>query len=344
MKSLFLIQKRILVALIDNQSILEEDLHNKLKSFFPDLSIDELRKALKELANDWRYIYAHETSWGYKVELNPIGEREAKKLGRAYDKGKNHINKDFYHILVWPNENVLTSDPEIEGDLTFEDCREIIRDIRGSTTFFLNGRKRRADRVTRYEVYKTEKKMSVLSKEDPSFVKRSDYNLITTFGEKVTRDLTRQASLKTPSQRCKKATAFLSASFNSEIDDLIAWFIKIIKSMGIDVIWLKEKYEPRPTEAKIKENIQLCNCFIQIITRDVTEKGKEAGWIGNEIAWARESSPNGNMAIFVEKGAKATGLAEVIADNLVFDPKNLEVDASRIVQFLTKLKEKVLSS
>jgi len=252
--------------------------------------------------------------------------------------------KDFYHVLVWPHENALTSVPEIEGDLTFEDCCEIIRAIRESTTFFLNGRKRRADRVTRYEAYKTEKKVSALFNEDFFIIGKSDYHLITEYGEKVTRDIIRQASLKTPSQRHKKVKAFLSASFNDEIDDIVAWFIKIIESLGIDVIWLKEKYEPRPTEVKIKENIQLCNCFIQIITRDVTEKGKEAGWIGNEIAWARESSPNGNMAIFVEKDGKATGLAKVIADNLVFDPKYLESDVPRIVQFLAELKEKVLSS
>jgi hypothetical protein len=140
-----------------------------------------------------------------------------------------------------------------------------------------------------------------------------------------------------------KVRAFLSASFNDEIDPLVSWFIKMIRSLEIDVIWLKEKSQARPTEVKIKENIKLCNCFIQIITRDVKEEGKEAGWLGNEIAWARESTPDGNMAIFVEKGAEATGLAKVIADNLQFDRADLSGCAPRVIEYLCDLKRRVLS-
>jgi len=132
-----------------------------------------------------------------------------------------------------------------------------------------------------------------------------------------------QKELPSPVQPLKKnenkARAFLSASFNDEIDPLISWFIEMIKSLEIDVIWLKKTYQARPTEEKIKENIRLRNCFIQVITRDVKEAGKEAGWLGNEIAWARDSTPDGNIAVFVEKGMGATGLAKVVADNLEFD-------------------------
>lgn len=140
-----------------------------------------------------------------------------------------------------------------------------------------------------------------------------------------------------------KVRAFLSASFNDEIDPLVSWFIEMINSLGIDVIWLKEKYQPRPIEEKIKENIKLCNCFIQIITRDVKEAGKEAGWLGNEIAWARDSTPDGNMAVFVENGMGATGLAKVIADNLQFDRTDLSRCAPKIIQYLYDLKRRVLS-
>jgi len=126
-----------------------------------------------------------------KVELNSIGESDGRRLAHVHNH-KNHIDKGFYHMLVWPHENVLTSDPEIEGDLTFEDCSEIIKDIRESETFFLNGRKRKSDRITRYEAYKTEKKLKVLSKEDSSFVRTSDYHLITTFGDKITREFIRR--------------------------------------------------------------------------------------------------------------------------------------------------------
>ena len=147
-----------------------------------------------------------------------------------------------------------------------------------------------------------------------------------------------------PKKDESEARAFLSASFNDEIDPLVSWFIGMIRSLDIDVIWLKEKYQARPAEVKIKENIKLCNCFIQIITRDVKETGKEAGWLGNEIAWAKDSTPNGNMAIFVEKGTEATGLAKVVADNLQFDRADLSGYAPRITQYLYDLKRRVLSS
>jgi len=152
-----------------------------------------------------------------------------------------------------------------------------------------------------------------------------------------------QSHIILPKKGESKVRAFLSASFNNEIDPLVSWFIGMIKSLDIDVIWLKEKYQARPTEAKIKENIKLCNCFIQIITRDVKEAGKEAGWLGNEIAWAKDSTPNGNMAIFVEKGTEATGLAKVVADNLQFDRADLSGYAPRITQYLYDLKRRVLS-
>lgn len=151
------------------------------------------------------------------------------------------------------------------------------------------------------------------------------------------------AELKVPCKKNKKKiTAYLSASFSDKIDSLISWFISMIEALDIEVIWLKKKYQARPPEEKMKENIQLCNCFIQIITSDVYEEGKEAGWIGNEIAWAKDSTPNGNIAVFVEKGVKATGLARTVADNLSFDPENLSPDAPKITQYLNDLKKRVL--
>ena len=140
----------------------------------------------------------------------------------------------------------------------------------------------------------------------------------------------------------KKVIAFLSASFSNEIDPLISSFINIIRALDIDVIWLKEKYQSRPTEEKIKENIWLCNSFIQIITKNVIYEGKEAGWPGNEIAWAKDSTPNGNMVIFVEKGVKASGLASVIVDNLPFDTEKIIEDIPKIIQYLNDLKRRVI--
>ena len=137
--------------------------------------------------------------------------------------------------------------------------------------------------------------------------------------------------------------AFLSASFKDENNELLEWFIEMIESVGIEVNWLKVKYQVRPTEEKIRENITICNCFIQIITSDISIEGREAGWLGNEIAWAKDSTPNGNIAIFVEKGLKATGLAGTVADTVYFDPENLANDSPKIVQYLLDLRGRVSS-
>lgn len=137
--------------------------------------------------------------------------------------------------------------------------------------------------------------------------------------------------------------AFLSASFRDEYDVFLDWFIKMIESVGFEVNWLKSKYQARPAEDKIKENIAICNCFVQIITSDISKEGREAGWLGNEIAWAKDSTPNGNIAIFVEKGLKATGLAGTVADTVYFDPDNLANDSPKIVQYLLDLKGRVSS-
>lgn len=121
-----------------------------------------------------------------KVEPNSIGEGRTRRLARARARA-------FYHMLVWPNvKDLFSSYPEIESDLKFEDCREIIEDIRESEAFFLNGRKRKSDRVDRYEAYRTDKKLKVLSKEDRSFVRTSDYQLITRSGDRITREFIRK--------------------------------------------------------------------------------------------------------------------------------------------------------
>jgi len=78
--SLSPLQEEILLKLLDRKPIFQKDLLEELKSKFPNLMVEELAKRIKELANDWRYVYAHETSWGYKVELNSVGESEARRL------------------------------------------------------------------------------------------------------------------------------------------------------------------------------------------------------------------------------------------------------------------------
>lgn len=196
-------------------------------------------------------------------------------------------------------------------------------------------------RVNEYRIFLTEN----------SFPHRSEY-LYESYpegykgdfgGKEVTIEISLKARPRVRALVQGRIIAFLSASFSDEIDWLISWFMKMIDSIDIEVNWLKEKYQARPTEEKIKENIHISNCFIQIITTNVYEEGKEAGWLGHEIAWARESTPNGNIAIFVEEGAEATGLAREVADNLYFNPNNLAEDAPKIVQYLNDLKKRILS-
>ena len=94
--------------------------------------------------------------------------------------------------------------------------------------------------------------------------------------------------------------AFISASFDDSAQKQINWFIEMAKSLWIKTIWLKEKYENRPIEDKIKDNPKKCNAFIQILTEDVERESKDRGWLGNEVGWA-DSEGITNFALFVEK-------------------------------------------
>ena len=80
----------------------------------------------------------------------------------------------------------------------------------------------------------------------------------------------------------REVIAFISASFDDSAQKPINWFIEMAKSLGIKTIWLKEKYETRPIEDKIKDNLKKCNAFIQILTEDIERESKDRGWLGNE--------------------------------------------------------------
>jgi hypothetical protein len=93
LRSLSSLQEEILLAILNRKPVLQEELLKELKPKFPDLTIEELVRQIRELAHDWRYIYAHETSWGYRIELNSIGEREARRLSESKTRGEKALAK-----------------------------------------------------------------------------------------------------------------------------------------------------------------------------------------------------------------------------------------------------------
>ena len=124
--------------------------------------------------------------------------------------------------------------------------------------------------------------------------------------------------------------AFISASFNDSAQEPIKWFIEMAESLGIKTIWLKEKYETRPVEVKIKDNPKKCNAFIQILTEDV-----ERGWRDNEPpAWADLLGIT-NFAVFAEEGIEASGFIRGQADSLSFDRNALDVIAPKVNKYLS---------
>jgi len=144
-------------------------------------------------------------------------------------------------------------------------------------------------------------------------------------------------------EKAERVISFLSASFDAP-DSIIDWFRDMAKRLDIETVWLKEIYESRPALEKIIHHIDECNSLIQIITKDVTRASKEAGWLGNEVGLAYKSKPGDRMALFVERGAKASGLIHEITDALYFDGENLSQSAPDVVSYLKNFKKKVLSS
>jgi len=132
---------------------------------------------------------------------------------------------------------------------------------------------------------------------------------------------------------------FVSASFDSDAAPVVEWFCELARAVGFEVLWLKEFAEPRPPEEKVKSHLKSSECIIQVLTRDVEAKGKEKGWIGNEMAWSEELHGHGKQALFVEVGMKATGIGPEITEVVSFDRERLDRVAPRAVVYLKKLLE-----
>jgi DNA-binding transcriptional ArsR family regulator len=167
----------------------------------------------------------------------------------------------------------------------------------------------------------------------------------TSFGEELFKNMLNSFEIANSKTKTlpnnPEVTAFLSASFSETADEVIDWFRKVSQSLGVNTVWLKEKYESRPTKDKILSHVDECDALIQIITADAFNGTKEAGWLGNEIAWAYRSKPGNCIAIFIEKGLTASGLARGVADNLEFDRNDLQDVAPKVVSYLLDLKYRV---
>ena len=96
-------------------------------------------------------------------------------------------------------------------------------------------------------------------------------------------------------------------------------------------------------EDKIKDSLRKCNAFIQILTEDVERESREKGWLGNEPAWAGSSGIT-NFALFVEKGARASGVIVTKTEPLFFDRNALAEIAPKVIDYLRDLKQRTSES
>jgi len=142
-------------------------------------------------------------------------------------------------------------------------------------------------------------------------------------------------------RKVKRPVAFISASFDDGAEPLIRWVRNRAENVGFTTLWLKEIYQARPTVDKIDQAIRDSDCIIQVLTSHVFDKGSEAGWIGNEIGMAFKSRPNSNVAVFVQKGYQASGLAKYLTDVFILDPENLPQQEKKAEEYLTDLKNRI---
>lgn len=142
-------------------------------------------------------------------------------------------------------------------------------------------------------------------------------------------------------RKVRRPTAFISASFDDDAEPLIKWVRNRAENVGYTTIWLKEIYQARPTTDKIDQAIRDSDCIIQILTSHVFKKWGEAGWIGNEVGMAFNSRPGKNIAVFVEEGYSASGLAKSLTDVFPLNPKELAKQERKTEEYLTDLKKKI---
>jgi len=90
------------------------------------------------------------------------------------------------------------------------------------------------------------------------------------FGLKITANgidiLRKEKRKKIYTKKRKKVNqpiAFISASFDDNVDQKIQWVRNRADNVGINTLWLKEIYKARPTVEKIDQAISESDCIIQ---------------------------------------------------------------------------------
>jgi len=141
--------------------------------------------------------------------------------------------------------------------------------------------------------------------------------------------------------KVRQPLAFLSAPFDDGADQLVKWVKNRAENVGFNVVWLKEIYKVKPAVEKIDEAIKDSDCIIQVLTSHAFKQSSESGWLGNEIGMAYECRPGRNVAVFVETGYQASGLAKALTDQFPIDPVELARLEKKAEVYLKDLKDKM---
>lgn len=134
--------------------------------------------------------------------------------------------------------------------------------------------------------------------------------------------------------------AFLSCSLLPEDREIIEFFMKLIKSFGIEPE-IYDYQEIGRIPDKVKENIIRSDCLIAIATRRKKIEGSDywacPDWIQHEIALA--NAYNKPIAIFVEEGVKIEGFIGMEERREKFIRDDLIKDIDKVTTFLFNLRK-----
>ncbi|MBW2739892.1 MAG: hypothetical protein JRE64_13840 [Deltaproteobacteria bacterium] len=132
---------------------------------------------------------------------------------------------------------------------------------------------------------------------------------------------------------------FLSCSFSKEDKWLKEFFEKYIKSLGFQLI-VYDFQEPATIPNGIKEQIQMCDCLIALVTRrfkvENSDKYVCPAWLSTEMAWA--NSYGIPTATLVEEGVSLEGFPKIERYD-TFNRDNLINNLPKITKYLQNLRD-----
>ena len=132
---------------------------------------------------------------------------------------------------------------------------------------------------------------------------------------------------------------FLSCSFSKEDKWLMELFEKYIESLGFQLI-IYDFQEPTTIPNGIKEQIQMCDCLIALVTRRFKVEGSDEyicpAWLSTEMAWA--NSYGIPTATLVEEGVSLEGFPKIERYEL-FNRDNLINNLPKITKYLQNLRD-----